>query len=189
MIRIRIHGRGGQGGKTAAELLAMVIFSEGKYPFAQAAPAFGPERRGAPVNAFVRVSDSEIRERGAISDPDMVIVLDETLAKTMNVAEGLHENGIILINSKREPFAFAEYAQHFTVGTIDADAIAARFGLGTKRAPIVNTAILGAFLRISGLGLLDTLLAFIEDEMPKKTAENKQAAAQAFISVHINREE
>lgn len=190
MIRIRIHGRGGQGGKTAAELLAIVIFKEGSYEKVQAAPTFGPERRGAPVNAFVRISHEDIRERGAILNPDMVIVLDESLALTTNVADGLKEGGLILINSSKNFTAFPTLAK-FRLALVDADTIALRYGLGSSRAPIVNTAILGAFFKSSGLATLETLLDIIGKE-PKKPEENKNSATEAFNSVKIkkiNREE
>lgn len=187
MIRIRIHGRGGQGGKTAAELLAIVIFSEGSFNNVQAAPTFGPERRGAPVNAFVRISHEDIRERGVILNPDMVIVLDESLALTTNVADGLKEGGLILVNSSKNFGSFPSL-EKFRLALVDADTIALRYGLGSSRAPIVNTAILGAFFKVSGFASLETLLSIIGQE-PKKPEENKNSATEAFGSVKINREE
>jgi len=97
MWEIRLHGRGGQGAVTSAELLARAAISRGK--FAQAFPSFGPERRGAPVQAFVRVDDKKIRKREKIYQPDIVLVLDPSLLEVVNVAEGLKEDGVVVVNS------------------------------------------------------------------------------------------
>lgn len=187
MIRIRINGRGGQGGKTAAELLAVIIFKDGKFCQVQAAPTFGPERRGAPVNAFVRADNKEIRERGVILNPDVVIVLDDVLAMTTNIADGLKPGGLILINSSRGFESFPDL-RNYHLALVDADKIATDHDLGSSRAPIVNTAILGAFFKVSSLASLETLLDVIGNE-PKKPEENKRSAADAFNAVKTNREE
>ncbi|MBM4066734.1 MAG: pyruvate ferredoxin oxidoreductase, partial [Planctomycetes bacterium] len=100
MIEIRVHGRGGQGSVTAAELLGFAAHSDGKY--AQAFPSFGSERMGAPVQAFVRISDKPIRIRSQVYKPNYVIVQDPTLLEVINVLDGLHENGLLLINSKKK---------------------------------------------------------------------------------------
>src|SRR5512147_339759 len=99
MIEIRFHGRGGQGAVSSAELAALAAIEEGK--FAQAFPSFGPERRGAPVMAFVRVSEKPIVTREKIYEPDIVIVLDPTLLKIVNVEAGLKKGGIIILNSAK----------------------------------------------------------------------------------------
>ena len=101
MIEIRFHGRGGQGAVTSAELLALAAIGEGKY--AQAFPSFGPERRGAPVVAFCRISDEPIRIRANIYEPDLVVVLDASLLKIVNVAAGLKPNGILVTTSRDSP--------------------------------------------------------------------------------------
>ncbi len=98
MIEVRIHGRGGQGAVTSAEMLALAAIGTGKY--AQAFPSFGPERRGAPVQAFVRVSDKEIRIRGEIREPDVVVVLDPGLLNIIDATSGLRDNGIVVVNTK-----------------------------------------------------------------------------------------
>lgn len=186
MVKIRLNGRGGQGGKTAAELLATMLRgerAEGKFPFVSSAPTFGPERRGAPVDAYIRLSHEPIRELGPFTDPDMVIVLDETLAEKTDVASGLKEGGILLINSAKAPQEFCAYARYARVSTVDADGIALSHGLGTAALPVVNTALLGAFARASGLCSLETLLAFIEEVMRKKTDANKLAATEAYRMV------
>src|SRR4030067_726540 len=101
MIEIRFHGRGGQGAVTSAEILALAAIGEGKY--AQAFPSFGPERRGAPVVAFCRIDDQPIRIRANIYEPDLVVVLDASLLKIVNVASGLKPNGILMHTSKDAP--------------------------------------------------------------------------------------
>lgn len=192
MIRIRINGRGGQGGKMMAELMAMMLFGksgeEGKYPFVSSAPTFGPERRGAPVDAYVRLSHEEIRELGLFQDPaDIVIVLDADLARRTDAGKGLKSGGILLINSPHSPddSLFAEYAKRFSVATVDADRIAIERGLGTSATPIVNTALLGAFIRVSGQGSLPILFRFIETEIRKKVDANKSVAETAHFSVRV----
>lgn len=189
MIRIRFAGRGGQGGKTAADLMAMMYYGtegqEGKFPYVSATTTYGPERRGAPVDSFVRLGTSEIRELGPFGNPDMVIVLDGTLADDpkLNVAKGLHDGGILLINSKRPPSEYSDFCRRFRVFTVDASGIAVAHGLGTRATPIVNTALLGAFARVSGLGSIDILVAFIGSEMKKKIDANKQVAIAAHAAV------
>lgn len=101
MIEIRWHGRGGQGAVTSVELLALAAIEEGK--FAQGFPAFGPERRGAPVLAFNRVNDKQIKVRSGIYNPDIVIVLDSSLVKLVNVTEGLKPDGTLIVNTTHSP--------------------------------------------------------------------------------------
>ncbi len=136
MKEIRIHGRGGQGAVTAAELLAVAAFNDGW--FVQAFPSFGVERRGAPVTAFVRLDDLPIRLRSQIYSPDYVIVLDDTLLEVVDVANGIKKDGFVLINSARSP---KDFNLKTKVITIDATNIA----LNMIGKPIVNTVILGAF--------------------------------------------
>ena len=176
-----------------AELLAMMLYGNageaGKYPFISSSPTFGPERRGAPVDAFVRLSNSEIRERGSFQDTaDMVIVLDADLAIHTDVGKGLKDGGLLLVNSMLAPTdnVFKKYAQRVVVATVDADTIAVRNGLGNRTTPIVNTALLGAFIRISTLASLPALFQFIETDIRKKVEANKKAAQEAFNSVQHN---
>ena len=101
LIEIRWHGRGGQGSVTSAELLAQAAISEGKY--AHAFPSFGPERRGAPVLAFVRISNEQpIKIRAEVTQPDIVVVLDSSLLRIVNVTSGLKANGIVVINTRKQ---------------------------------------------------------------------------------------
>lgn len=181
MIKIRINGRGGQGAVTASGVLSSMMMvrtsvDQDKYPYVMSCPDFGPERRGAPVGAYIRLDTKPIRELAQFPDPDMVIVFDGSLAKSTNVANGLVKGGLLLINSKKQPADFAMYTEHFRVFTVDAEAIAVECGLGTKTSPIVSTALLGAFMRASKLATLDSLLEYIQIGISKKTDANKRAA-------------
>jgi 2-oxoacid:acceptor oxidoreductase gamma subunit (pyruvate/2-ketoisovalerate family) len=177
MRELRIHGRGGQGAVIASKVLAAALFAEGKD--VQSFPAFGVERRGAPVTAFLRFDDEPILLRCEITAPDDLIVLDPTLVEAVDVTTGLKEGGSILINSDRTPDGYADLAARFRIATVDAAAIARRHGLGSKTQPIVNTAILGAFAAASGMVGLDAVCAAIADEVPVKAAENVAAAREA----------
>lgn len=176
MTEVRFHGRGGQGAVVASEILATALFKEGK--FVQAFPAFGVERRGAPVTAFLRFDSVPIRRRCQIYEPDHVVVLDPTLLLAVDVAAGLKPNGSILINSEAPPESFSAL-QKFLVATVPAGEIAVAHKLGTRTNPIVNTAILGAFARLTGFVSLETLLEAIAEKIPEHQRERNQAAARA----------
>ena len=177
MREIRFHGRGGQGAVIASKVLAVALFSEGQY--VQSFPAFGVERRGAPVMAYVRAEKEYIDLRCEIYTPDNVIVLDPSLLEAVDVTAGLREGGTILINSDRDPAGFPNFSK-FKVATIDASAIAVEHGLGSRQHPIVNTAILGAFARQTGIVGLDSVVDAIAGEVPFKREENSQAARDAY---------
>ena len=181
MIEIRTHGRGGQGAVIASKILAMAFFSEDKY--VQSFPVFGVERRGAPVAAFTRVDTAPIRLRCNVYTPDHVVVLDATLMLTTNVAAGLKRGGTVLINSDFGPSEFARQLKGFRVATVDADAIARKYRLGSATAPIVNTTILGAFAAQTGLVKLESIGRAIAEEIRIKTEQNVQASAEAFRSL------
>ena len=181
MRELRIHGRGGQGAVIASKLLASALFLEGKS--VQSFPAFGVERRGAPVTAFLRVSDGPILLRCEITAPDDLVVLDPTLVTAIDVTAGLKQGGSILINSDGPPEAYAELAKRFRVGLVDAGAIARTHGLGSKNQPIVNTAILGAFATFNGIVALDSVLEAIRAEVPLRPDENVAAAREASAAV------
>jgi 2-oxoacid:acceptor oxidoreductase gamma subunit (pyruvate/2-ketoisovalerate family) len=181
MRELRIHGRGGQGAVIASKLLAVAFFREGQQ--VQSFPAFGVERRGAPVTAFLRIADAPIRLRCEVATPDDLIVLDPTLMAALDVTAGLKPGGSILINSERPPDAYAELTGRFAVATIDAGGIAAAHGIGSRTQPIVNTAILGAFATWSGLVSLDAVCAAIRDEVPVRTEANEAAARAAAAAV------
>ncbi len=177
MIEIRMHGRGGQGAVVACKILASAVFKEGK--FAQSFPAFGVERRGAPVMAFIRIDDRPIHLRTEIYEPQHLIVLDPTLLQTVEVTSGLVKGGTILLNSATPATDYPQL-KDFTVATVNANQIAVNHGLGTKSTPIVNTAILGAFSKFTGLVSLDALVDTILAYAPLKPEENAAATRDAF---------
>jgi 2-oxoacid:acceptor oxidoreductase gamma subunit (pyruvate/2-ketoisovalerate family) len=177
MIEIRFHGRGGQGTVVASKVLADAAAKEGS--FVQAYPEFGVERRGAPVFAFIRIDDKPIYDKSRIYAPDHVVVVDPTLVEAIDVTDGLKDGGWIIINSDRKPAEF-KFSSKFKVATINATEIAVRNKLGTLAAPIVNTAIVGAVVKIIGLTKIESLVAAIREGLPIKPEENIQAAKEAF---------
>jgi len=179
VYEVRFHGRGGQGAVTAANILAVAAFKEGKE--VQAFPMFGVERRGAPVMAFTRIDDKPIDLKTLIYSPDFVVVLDPTLMDVIDVTEGLKEGGPVLINTTKSP-------EEFDLGgckvyTVDATKIAVENGLGTPTNPIVNTAIIGSFAKVSGIVNLDSVLAAVRELSPVKKEENVKAAEEAYKAV------
>src|SRR5512135_3320719 len=142
MVEIRFHGRGGQGAVTSAELTALAAIEEGKY--AQAFPSFGPERRGAPVMAFVRVSETPIRTREKVYHPDVVVVLDPSLLQIVNVETGLKEGGLVILNTKKSA---AEVRKETGIKARLALVDASKIAVETMRVPITNTTMLGALLK------------------------------------------
>jgi pyruvate ferredoxin oxidoreductase gamma subunit len=174
---IRIHGRGGQGGVTAAELLAKAAFKEGKW--VQAFPFFGAERRGAPVKAFMRISDKPILIRSQIYNPDYVIVLDHTLLDVVNVAEGMKQNGILIINTTKKPHQIN--INGYRVATVDATKIALQLQLLVAGLPVLNTPILGAFAKATEEVKLENVVEAIKEEWPGAAGEkNAKAAMLAY---------
>src|SRR5829696_4418703 len=180
MLQVRIHGRGGQGVVTAAELLSVAAFLEGKH--AQAFPSFGSERTGAPVVAFCRIDDREIRLREPILAPDVLIVQDPTLLHQVDVFQGLQPDGYVLINSKRsfDDLGVGEIAKRFRherLLTVPATEIALKH-LGR---PLPNAVLLGGFAALSGLITLDAVAHAIRTKFAGKVAEgNVAAASEAF---------
>jgi 2-oxoacid:acceptor oxidoreductase gamma subunit (pyruvate/2-ketoisovalerate family) len=181
MIEIRFHGRGGQGTVVASKIMANAIFLDGKY--SQSFPAFGVERRGAPVTAFLRVDTDPIRLRTEIYKPDHLVVLDSLLVEQVPVDRGLKPNGIILINSSKPPDAYRDAFKGFRVATVPASQIAFRHRLGSSQSPIVNTAILGAVAKVLGIVSLEKLVKAIKDDVPSKAENNSQAAQEAHEKV------
>ena len=180
MIQIRFHGRGGQGSVVASQILVEAAFMEGKY--VQAFPYFGVERRGAPVTAFAKIDEKPIRDRSEIYTPDYVIVLDPSLVTVVNVVDGLKEDGMVLVNTEKKPEEL-NLGSVKNITTVDATSIAIKHGLGSKTAPIVNSAILGAFSKASGLVSLDSLTKSILSNAPSKKEENAAAAKDAYEMV------
>lgn len=186
MRELRIHGRGGQGAVVASKLLAVALFHEDNQ--VQSFPAFGVERRGAPVTAFLRVDRSPIRLRCEVTEPDDVVVLDPTLVDATDVTSGLKAGGTVLINSPRAPEEFTALLGRFRVATVDASSIAVRHGLGSRTQPIVNTAILGAFAACTGLVALDSVCEAIREEVPQHPTANEAAAREAALEVRVAQE-
>jgi pyruvate ferredoxin oxidoreductase gamma subunit/2-oxoisovalerate ferredoxin oxidoreductase gamma subunit len=172
MIEIRFHGRGGQGAVVASKLLASALFKEGKS--VQAFPAFGVERRGAPVMAFLRIDDHPIKLRTNVYCPDDIVVLDPTLIEVVDVTSGL-----IILNSDHPPHAFKQFGA-FRVATVDGSRIAVENGLGSRTQPIVNTAILGALSRATRLVGINAVVQSIEEAVPTKKDANTRAALEAY---------
>jgi len=173
---LRIHGRGGQGSVTAAELIAVAAFEGGV--FAQAFPAFGVERRGAPVQAFVRFNDKKIRLRSQVYEPDYIIVQDSTLIKDVNVFQGVKKGGIVIVNTEKA--GKYEVPEGVKLITIDATSIALK-ALGL---PITNTSLMGAFAAATGEIGFSALENALNHRFPKELAlRNIEAARMAFNTV------
>jgi len=178
MYQVRIHGRGGQGVVTAAELIAIAAFYEGHV--AQAFPSFGVERTGAPIEAFARIDDKPIRTREHIYHPDFLIVQDATLLSSVDVAKGCGLKTIAIINTSRTNTDIKINLPMANVKTIDATAIA----LEEIGKNIVNTVILGAFAKDSGLISLDSLKKAVKQKFAEKGEaiinKNIKAIERAF---------
>jgi pyruvate ferredoxin oxidoreductase gamma subunit len=178
MFEVRIHGRGGQGVVTAAELLSVAAFREGRY--AQAFPSFGSERTGAPVVAFCRIHHREIRTREPVLRPDALIVQDPTLLHQVNVFDGLAPDGFLLINSSRgfADLGLTEFVARFGPGRalmVPAGELA-REHLGR---PLPNAALLGGFAGQTGLVSVDSVVSAIRERFSGKVADGNAAAARA----------
>lgn len=178
MKEIRIHGRGGQGSVTAAELLAIAAFEDGMY--SQAFPSFGVERRGAPVMAFVRLSDKKIRLRSQVYDPDYVIVQDATLIEAVDVAGGLKADGMIIVNTEHNPEDLPLETEA-AVRTIDATGIA----LEIIGKPIMNTVMLGAFAGASGEITAESIKNAVRERFPGKVGEKNADAVQSAYDLVV----
>jgi len=163
----RWHGRGGQGAWTASELLARAAIHEGKY--IQSFPEFGPERMGAPVKAYTRISDEPIRLHCAVYNPNLAAVMDPTLLVTVPITEGLGEKGILIVNSPKEPKAIKEELKmtEGIVWTVSATDIAMRI-LGR---PITNTAMLGAVVRATEVVKMESIKKAVNTRFPGPLAE------------------
>lgn len=171
---IRIHGRGGQGSVTAAELLSHAAFTEGKW--VQAFPYFGAERRGAPVKAFARLSDKPILVHSQIYHPDYVMVLDHAIYKVVDVTEGLKKDGIIIMNTRKRPEEVGLKNCH--VATVDATGIALELNLLVAGLPVVNTSIVGAFAKATGEVKLTSVLKAVKDTWSGSAGEKNARAAE-----------
>lgn len=176
LVEVRWHGRGGQGAVTSAELLARAAISEGKY--ASAFPAFGAERRGAPVVAFLRInSQKPIRLRAEIEEPDVVAVLDSRLLRIVNVTSGLRQGGTLIINTSKPLQAVeSEFESKWHLAVVDATKIAQEL-LGV---PIVNTAMIGALLKATNVVKTESLLEPLQYHFPRLAEKNMNAIKRAY---------
>lgn len=181
MFQVRIHGRGGQGVVTAAELLSVAAFMEGKH--AQAFPSFGSERMGAPVVAFCRVDEREIRAREPIMAPDALIIQDPTLLHSVDVFGGLAPTGYVLINSARtfDALGIDELVAGLPPGHARSVA-ATELALAQIGRPIPNAALLGAFAALTGLLGLEAVCAAIRERFAGAVGEKNCAAARAAFA-------
>ncbi|MBC8278726.1 MAG: 2-oxoacid:acceptor oxidoreductase family protein [FCB group bacterium] len=179
MLEIRFHSRGGQGGVIAGKLLAVAFDKEGK--FVQTFPSFGVERRAAPVQTFLRIDDRPIRIRNQVYAPDMLIVLDPSLITFTPVLAGLKDGGKIIINTEKTSADF-DFSDMYETVTVNASKIALDHKLGSMTQPIVNTAILGAFAKITGLVSIESVIEAIVGDIPVKPEENAAAAREAYES-------
>ena len=189
MLQIRIHGRGGQGVVTAAEMLSVAAFEQGRH--AQAFPSFGSERTGAPVVAFCRIDDKDIRLREPILAPDVLIVQDPTLLHQVDVFQGLKPDGWVLINSRKsfDELGLAEVAarfRHERLVTVPATDIAMKH----LKRPLPNAVLLGGLAALAGVVSLDAVVHAIRDAFGGSVADaNVAAATEAFAFVNHQKQE
>ena len=186
MFQIRIHGRGGQGVVSASELLSVAAFSEGKY--SQSFPSFGSERMGAPVQAFARISDSNITIREPVMEPDMLIIQDPTLFNAIDVFDGAKTDGYLLINSSRTPEELgiedvtSQYPKNHVM-TLPATEMALKYIKQAKP----NTVLLGAFAALSQMIKIPALEDAIRGKFPKKIAESNITATIAGYNLIVKK--
>ncbi len=186
MVQVRLHGRGGQGVVTAAEILSVAAFLEGK--FAQAFPSFGSERMGAPVASYCRIDDKPIRSREPVIQPDVIIIQDPTLLHDVRTLEGLAPNGYMLLNSSRRLEQVRTWSQHANVPpshfcTIPATEIARHH----LNRPLPNSSLLGGLAALTSLVQLESIKAALRSKFAGNIGDrNAAAAAEAFTLVREN---
>lgn len=182
MIEVRFHGRGGQGAVTCAELIALAAIEEGKY--AQSMPSFGPERRGAPVVAYLRVSNEQILVRAEVTKPDIVVVLDDSLVRIMDVTHGIKDDGLLVVNTKMSEQEVREHTKFKgKMAIVDALTIA----MEVLKVPITNTTMIGALLKTKELVNVSSVEEQIGKRFNPKLAErNVSALKRAFEETKIS---
>jgi 2-oxoacid:acceptor oxidoreductase gamma subunit (pyruvate/2-ketoisovalerate family) len=181
MQEIRFHGRGGQGTVVASILLAKAFFKAGHY--VQTFPLFGVERRGAPVEAYLRLDKQKILTRNNVYTPDHVVVQDVKLLHAVDVTKGLRPGGWILLNAAEPPEKLDAFSG-YRLALVDATHIAVRCDLGTRTHPLINTAMIGAFARIMEMPPLDIIAGAIRTEIANKPDNNIRALKQAYAQVN-----
>ena len=182
MQEIRFHGRGGQGTVVASILLAKAFFSAGYW--VQTFPVFGVERRGAPVEAYLRLDKAEIQIRSNVYTPDHVVVQDFKLLESVDVTAGLKPGGWVLVNASVQPENLAVFSG-FHLAWVDATGIAIQNRLGTRTHPIINTAMVGAFTRVLEMPPLAMISDAINEEIAVKPEQNIRAAKDAYDHVQL----
>lgn len=182
MIEIRFHGRGGQGTVVLTTLLAHALFKAGYE--VQSFPFFGVERRGAPVEAYLRMDTKKILARTNVTTPDHVIVQDQTLLHSIDITRGLKRGGWILLNCSALPTDIERFAGG-RLAIVDATRIALNNRLGSRTHPIVNTAMMGAFARTLETPPLDAIIEAIREEVPSEPECNINAAREAYSEVQF----
>lgn len=186
MLEVLFHGRGGQGAVTAANLLVAAALKDG-HKGVQAFPLFGSERRGAPVKAFARISDTDVDLRSQIYNPDIVVVVDPGLLQLVNVTDGLKAESVLILNTTGKPGDF-EFSKRFRVATVDAAAIAINHKLMVGGIPIINTPILGAIPRVTDLVSIESVENAIKEQWRGEAGErNALAAREAYEQTEVNR--
>lgn len=180
MIEIKLSGRGGQGAVLASQILGDAFFKVGNW--VQSFPSFGAERRGAPVSAFLRVDTKEITLRYGVKHPDWLILLDPNLLRNKMVMDGVKPETSIIVNST-ESAGKGKFGLNQRVFVVDATEIAESLNLRTTSFSIVNTAMVGAFARASGLIDLDSVTRAVGELVPVKKEENIAAAREAYGKV------
>lgn len=187
MFQVRIHGRGGQGVVTGAEMLSVAAFLGGKH--AQAFPSFGSERTGAPVVAFCRIADAPIRLREPIMAPDALIIQDPTLLHQVDVFSGLKHDGTILINTAKsfDALGIGDFVKGFRPGRL-LTVPATELALKHVGRPLPNAALLGAFAALCGVITLDAVQAAIKTRFAGAVAQGNIAAAAEAHRIVIEKE-
>jgi len=177
MIEMTFFGRGGQGAVIVSEILANAYFLEGYQ--VQCFPSFGVERRGAPVTAFLRIDKEFIYLRSMIYKADIGLVLAPDIVNAPTFKPSLKSGSVLVVNSNSKLPGLSEFKVHY----VDATGIALEYGLGSKAQPLVNTAIVGAYVKISDDLKLDNLLQAVENSVPQKISKNLEAVNKAYNSV------
>ncbi|MDD5747561.1 MAG: 2-oxoacid:acceptor oxidoreductase family protein [Actinomycetota bacterium] len=175
ITEIRWHGRGGQGAVASAQMFALAAIEDGKY--AQAFPSFGPERRGAPVMAFTRISDEFIFIRSGITSPDIVVVLDPSVMSAVDTTEGLSPDGTLIVNTRK---TISEVKQEFKISQKVCIVNASKIAHEEIGRPITNTTMMGALSRVSGLVSIDSLAKQVEEMFPQVAEKNVNAMKRAY---------
>jgi 2-oxoacid:acceptor oxidoreductase gamma subunit (pyruvate/2-ketoisovalerate family) len=182
MMEIRFHGRGGQGTVVATILLAKAFFDAGFW--VQSFPLFGVERRGAPVEAYLRVDSKRIFVRTNVYEPDHLVILDQTLLNSADLTRGLKPGGWVLLNAPTPPPQLHLFSG-YRLALVDATRIGLIHELGTRTHPIVNTAVMGAFAKMLGMPPIEAVTTAIEEEITEHFERNIQAAKDAYDAVEL----